>query len=299
MPAPIVLFSDFQKARPSFLSSTNGQTYNNVIWLPLNQITINTEEIVRSDNELTDDAMNYAALMESGKIFPPMLVYPDKSVRDGRTRHQAYRLISPSPTPDDYLVPCIEVPKPEKLGVRLLDAFCDNASFGPRKMTRDALRDVIRRCLENKMYQRDIKKHLEHSDFGKDVIDKIIIELQTNMNRTKREAVLTDVRKGIITPVAASRILGIDWTPERVEIAAKGGIVGAPGNEESKTIQKLQATFQPLAASLGHQLASLRKSVKQAKLTPARYEEVYADIGKYITNIQQAYQRGRRGIEDL
>lgn len=301
-------FSQLQKEKPSEFFATNGPDgspveYRGVEWFPLATVTNDPDESVRTDDTLQDDAQNYAALQENGDVFPPIVIYGDKTIRDGRTRHSMWHLSATllDIDPAHYLIPCVVVDKPKRLAERLLDAFCDNAaSYAPRKMTKDDLREVIWRCREDGMFQSAIRARLlKESDFGASVIEKLITEVDTNRQRKKREAVLRQVTDGTLTPEEGAKainaaLVGKKWTADMVKRAAEGETVGFDGNEGTKAMRKLYSTLEPLPKIVAQNLRQLKEAIDRREIAPAKYEEVYSEIGQYIANLQLAYRRAKR-----
>ena len=291
-----------QEQKPNVYFATSGPRgelvqYTDVVWIPLNELVVDPEETIRAVNEVGDDAVNYAGFMEDGSIFPHITAYPDKTIRDGRTRQQAYLLTAPNPVPSDFLVPVTIVPKPRKLSVRLLDAVCDNASTAPRKMTKEDLRKVILRCRDDGMFQVDIKKHLEHSDFAPDVINKLIIEVDTNRQRARREQNLAAVRSGVITAAQAAKNIGEKWTVQMVKDAIEGKAVGTKGTDGTQAMRILISTLQRAPKVVAQNFRALEDAINSGGISdPNRYAEIYEEAGKYITNLNSAYFRARRNV---
>jgi hypothetical protein len=301
-------FSHLQKDQPKTYMATNGPDgalveQNNVVWFPLATIKNDPTETVRKEIYQGDDAQNYAALQEKGAIFPPITIYPDKLIRDGRTRHAMWEFSAQALDVDPalYFIPCIVVEKPKKLGDRLLDAFCDNAaSYAPRKMTKDDLRDIIWRCREDGLFQSQIRTRLiNDSDFGAAVIEKLITEVDTNMKRQKRQTVLTQVTAGTISAEDGAKainaaLVGKKWTPDMVKRAADGETVGFAGNDGTQAMRKLHATLKPMAKSLAQNFRQLKEAIDRHEIAADKYEETYNEVGQYITNLQLAYGRAKR-----
>jgi len=301
-------FSQLQKEKPSTFFATNGPDgglveYKDVKWLPLATVKNDPAETVRTDDTLGDDAQNYAALQEKGAIFPPITIYPDKIIRDGRTRHSMWHFAVTALDIDEalYFIPCVVVDKPKKLGDRLLDAFCDNAaSYAPRKMTKDDLREVILRCREDGMFQSAIRTRLlNESDFGTTIIEKLITEVDTNRQRRKREAVLRQVTDGTLTPTEGAKAInaaltGKKWTPDMVERAADGEVVGFKSNEGTLAMRRLYSTLEPLPKMVAQNFRQLKEAIEKNEIQLNKYEEVYNEIGQYIANLKLAYERARR-----
>jgi hypothetical protein len=302
-------FSHLQKEQPKTYMATSGPNgalveFNNVVWYPLATVKNDPTETVRTDDELGDDAQNYAALQEKGDIFPPIVIYPDKVIRDGRTRHSMWNFSATALNIDPalYFIPCVIVDKPKRLGDRLLDAFCDNAaSYAPRKMTKDDLREIIWRCREDGLFQSQIRTRLiNDSDFGASVIEKLITEVDTNRQRTKRQAVLKSVTSGVLTPDEGAKAINAalvgrkKWTPDMVKRAAEGEVVGFGGNEGTLAMRRLHSTLKPMAKSLAQNFRQLKEAIDRHEIASDMYEQTYDEVGQYITNLVLAHGRAKR-----
>lgn len=191
--------------------------------------------------ELDEDrVVQFAMLMEAGTDFPPILVTPDNEIIDGRTRFEAYKLLSKPPE----MVKVIIDREEDRVSV-IATAVTANLG-GSKPPTQADLRFAVEQMILSGASRKRITESLESVYLPAKVLRKLHDDAVSTIRKRSIDRALNDVASGVISLVDAAATHNIPVED------LKEAIHGKKKKVKSSDLRSVKGKLSVIYKSYGH-----------------------------------------------